>query len=117
MSGAKIMVTPRASLSGDILRSDTSHLGRRHLFLLLALSRHLVRLAAEFTRDSWSGLATVLLWSIPLTLVAATMLGALVLALEAEDIFSVYFALIAALTVPHVGVVLWQDKIQSSGRL
>lgn len=33
------------------------------------------------------------------------MLGALVLALEAEDIFSVYFALIAALTVPHVGVV------------
>lgn len=45
------------------------------------------------------------------------MLGALVLALEAEDIVSVYFALIAALTVPHVGVVLWQDKIQSSGRL
>lgn len=76
-------------------------------------SRHLVRLAAEFTQDSWPGFATVLTWSIPLTIVSLTMLAALFFAIETQDLFSVYLALIAALTVPHVAVVCWQDSRSS----
>lgn len=74
-------------------------------FCLWHSARHLVRLGA------WTGARTprVLALAAPLTVVSIVMLGALLAFVATEDVFSVYLALIAALTVPHVVVVVAMD--------
>jgi len=71
--------------------------------------RHILRLADDLYRQTWAGLAQALVAAIPLTLVSIAFLVGVFWFVESEDLFSVYLALIAALTVPHVVVVTWMD--------
>lgn len=72
--------------------------------------RHILRLARDLYVENHRGLVRVLGAAIPLTLVSVAFLAALFLSIESDDLFSVYLALIAALTVPHVAVVTWMDR-------
>lgn len=81
--------------------------------------RHLVRLSellygADDARGDWSAAWRTLIATVPLTLVSIAGLAGLYYLVVSDDIFSVYLALIAALTVPHVVVVTWMDRRQLS---
>lgn len=76
--------------------------------------RHLVRLGWWTDR----GVLGALRLAVPLTLVSLAMLAGLYLLLPTDDLFAVYLALIAALTVPHVVVVSAMDvRDRALGRL
>lgn len=71
--------------------------------------RHLVRLSQELRGPRWRDLAWVLRKAVPLTVAAASLTLLVFALLPTHDYFSVYLAVIASLTLPHVMVVCCQD--------